>query len=59
MISSAVIQTLLGAGASPSRPSLTSEITPVALAAREGRADIVQTLLGCSTDPSVRDSQNR
>lgn len=59
MVSSAVIQTLLEAKASPTRSAPVSEISPIALAAREGRPDIVQELLHRGADASVRDKWNR
>ncbi|KAF1997746.1 hypothetical protein P154DRAFT_622282 [Amniculicola lignicola CBS 123094] len=59
MTSSPVIITLLSAGASPTRTSSLSEISPIALAAREGRQDIVQELLNKGADPSIRDKWNR
>ncbi|KAF2659361.1 hypothetical protein K491DRAFT_712646 [Lophiostoma macrostomum CBS 122681] len=59
MVSSSVILALLSAGASPTRPSPTSEISPIALAAREGRQDVVQELLARGADASVRDNKNR
>ncbi|KAF2675954.1 ankyrin [Lentithecium fluviatile CBS 122367] len=58
-ISSSVILALLEAGASPSRPSPISEVAPVALAAREGRSDVVEALLERGADPSTRDKWNR
>lgn len=58
-VSSAVLVELLKGGASSTRVAPLSEIAPVALAAREGRADIVQTLLENGADPSVRDKWNR
>jgi ankyrin repeat protein len=58
-VSSSVIQALLGAGASPTRPAPVSEVTPIALAAREGRLDITEALLNRGADPSVRDKWNR
>jgi ankyrin repeat protein len=59
MVSSSVILALLSAGASPTRPAPTSEVSPIALAARESRQDLVQELLARGADPSVRDSRNR
>ncbi|PVI07225.1 hypothetical protein DM02DRAFT_609199 [Periconia macrospinosa] len=59
LISSAVIQALLDGGVSPTRPTSISEMSPIALAAREGRADIAQVLLSRGADPSVRDKWNR
>ncbi|KAF1962744.1 hypothetical protein CC80DRAFT_461047 [Byssothecium circinans] len=59
MVSSSVILALFDAGASPTRPTSESEIAPIALAAREGRADIVQMLLDRDADPSIRDKWNR
>jgi ankyrin repeat protein len=59
MVSSAVIQALLDAKTSPTRPAPISDISPIALAAREGRPDIVQELLSRGADASVRDKWNR
>ncbi|KAF2639347.1 hypothetical protein P280DRAFT_59376 [Massarina eburnea CBS 473.64] len=59
MISSSVILAMLDAGASPTRATSDSELAPIALAAREGRADIVQALLERGADPSIRDKWNR
>lgn len=58
-ISDQVVSALLEAGASVSRASPASEITPVALAAREGRYEIVQALLERGSDVSSRDKWNR
>jgi ankyrin repeat protein len=59
MVSSDVIHALLLEGASPTRPAPVSDISPIALAARERRLDIVQELLEKGADPSVRDKWNR
>lgn len=59
LISSSVILALLEGGVSPTRPTSVSEISPIALAAREGRADIVEALLARGVDASVRDKSNR
>lgn len=59
MISASVILALLDAGASPTRPAPLSEVTPITLAAREGRQDIVQALLERGADPSARDKLSR
>ena len=58
-ISDSVVLELLTAGASVIRASPTSNITPLSVAAREGRNDIVQALLERGADPSVRDKWNR
>ncbi|KAF2263206.1 hypothetical protein CC78DRAFT_581771 [Lojkania enalia] len=58
-ISTAVIIALLDAGASPTRTASQSELSPVAIAARESRPDIIQELLIRGADPSVRDKWNR
>lgn len=58
-VSDSVIAALLGAGASVNRTSPVSEITPLALAAREGRGDIVEGLLVRGADASARDKWNR
>jgi hypothetical protein len=59
-ISDAVISALLEAGTSVTRVSSVSETTPLMLAAREGRHEIVSTLVvrGCS-DADLRDASNR
>ncbi|KAL1652810.1 hypothetical protein SLS61_004793 [Didymella pomorum] len=54
-ISDSVVHELLDAGASATRPSPTSDITPLSVAARESRSDIVQALLDRGADPSARD----
>ncbi|KAF2190601.1 ankyrin [Zopfia rhizophila CBS 207.26] len=59
MISTSVVVALLGAGASPIRRTPMSEISPLALAAREGRQDVVQELLNRGADASARDKWNR
>ncbi|KAF1977804.1 ankyrin [Bimuria novae-zelandiae CBS 107.79] len=59
LVSSAVIIALLRAGASSTRVAPVSEITPIALAAREGRSDIVKALLEHDADASIRDKWNR
>lgn len=58
-ISDSVVRELLDAGASVTRPSPTSDITPLSVAARESRNDIVQALLQRGADPSVRDKWAR
>ncbi|KAL1606732.1 hypothetical protein SLS60_004139 [Paraconiothyrium brasiliense] len=58
-VSSSVIITLLQAGASCTRVAPVSDIAPIALAAREGRADIVKVLLERGADASIRDKQDR
>lgn len=58
-ISDSVVRELLAAGAAATCASPTSGMTPLAVAAREGRSDIVQALLERGADPSVRDSSNR
>lgn len=58
-VSSSVILAMLNAGASPTRSTAKSEITPISLAAREGRHDIVEELLKRGADASARDKWNR
>lgn len=58
-ISDSVLTELLAAGASATCSSPASDITPLAVAAREGRSDIVQALLERGADPSIRDKWNR
>ncbi|KAJ8117788.1 hypothetical protein OPT61_g1095 [Boeremia exigua] len=58
-ISDPVVRELLTAGASTTYVPPLSGMTPLAVAAREGRSDIVLTLLELGADPSVRDSCNR
>lgn len=58
-VSSAVVLTLLNSGASATRVAPVSEIAPIAVAAREGRADIVNALLEKGADASIRDNRNR
>ncbi|KAL1601105.1 hypothetical protein SLS59_005775 [Nothophoma quercina] len=58
-ISDSILRELLAAGASVTHVSPTSDITPLAVAAREGRDDIVQALLERGANPSVRDKWNR
>ncbi|KAF2728574.1 hypothetical protein EJ04DRAFT_477137 [Polyplosphaeria fusca] len=58
-ISTPVIRVLLRAGASPTRASSGSDISPIHIAARESRVDIVEELLNSGADPSVRDKWNR
>ncbi|KAH6618802.1 ankyrin repeat-containing domain protein [Boeremia exigua] len=58
-ISDLVVRELLAAGASVTLASPASGMTPLSIAAREGRNDIVQALLERGADPSVRDSWNR
>jgi len=59
LVSTAVITALIQSRASPTRVTPVSEIAPIALAAREGRADIVQILLEHGADASIRDKWNR
>jgi ankyrin repeat protein len=58
-ISDSVITALVKAGASTISCSSTSDISSIALAARNGRSDIVQTLLDAGADASMRDKFNR
>ncbi|KAF2016840.1 hypothetical protein BU24DRAFT_459962 [Aaosphaeria arxii CBS 175.79] len=58
-VASSVILALIHAGASPSRASSVSEVSPISLAAREGRGDIVEELLNRGADASARDKWNR
>lgn len=58
-ISDTVITALLEAGTSVTKASSVSELAPIALAARERRSDIVQTLLDAGADADVRDKSNR
>ncbi len=58
-ISDAIILTLIDAGASVMRTAKTSEMSPIALAAREGRAEVVPALLERGADASARDTWNR
>ena len=58
-ISDSVITALVKAGASTTSLSSTSEMSPISLAARNGRSDIVQGLLDAGADASVRDKFNR
>jgi ankyrin repeat protein len=58
-ISDSVITALLEAGASAAKASSISDIAPIALAAREGRRDIVHALLQCGADASLRDKSSR
>ena len=58
-ISDSIIAALVEAGASVTRGASVSEISPIALAARDGRSEIVQTLLKRGSDASVRDKWNR
>jgi hypothetical protein len=58
-ISDSVIMALLKAGASAGKASSISDIAPLALAAREGRSDVVQALLQRGADASQRDKSNR
>ncbi|KAF2281456.1 ankyrin [Westerdykella ornata] len=58
-VSTTVIQALVAAGASRTRTAPLSELSPIALAAREGRQDVVQMLLDHGADASVRDKWNR
>ncbi|KAF1851904.1 ankyrin [Cucurbitaria berberidis CBS 394.84] len=58
-ISDPVIAALLEAGASVTRAAPISEIAPVALAAREGRHELIQALLERGSDASARDKWNR
>lgn len=58
-ISDSVILSLCGAGASIARASPVSEISPLAISAREGRGELVRTLLERGADASARDKWNR
>ncbi|KAJ4325018.1 hypothetical protein N0V94_000902 [Neodidymelliopsis sp. IMI 364377] len=58
-ISDSVVRELLAAGASVTHASPMSDVTPISVAAREGRGDIVHTLLERGADASVRDKWNR
>jgi ankyrin repeat protein len=58
-VSSSVVIALLQAGASPTRVAPVSEMAPLALAAREGRSDIVEALLKHGADASIRDKSDR
>jgi ankyrin repeat protein len=58
-ISDSVLHELLAAGASVSLATPISDITPLSVAAREGRNDIVQALLVRGADPIARDRWNR
>jgi ankyrin repeat protein len=58
-ISDSVITALLKAGASVVRASPVSEISPIIIAARELRSDVVQALLTRGADASARDKSNR
>jgi ankyrin repeat protein len=58
-VSDSVLMALLTAGASPTRSTSVSEISPIALAAREGRHNIALELLKRGADPSIRDKANR
>jgi ankyrin repeat protein len=58
-ISDSVITALLKAGASTAKASSISDIAPLALAAREGRSDVVHALLQRGADASLRDKSNR
>lgn len=59
LVSSPVIHALLQAGASATRTTPVSETAAIALAAREGRSDIVKTLLDHGVDASIRDKWDR
>jgi len=59
-ISDSLITAMLKAGASVTSTSSTTELTPIILAAREGRSsDVVQKLLERGGDASARDRTNR
>lgn len=58
-ISDAVLRELVAAGSSVTLASTTSDITPISVAARDGRNDIVQTLLEHGADAMLRDKWNR
>jgi hypothetical protein len=58
-VSSPVITALLQAGASPTRVAPASGMGPLALAAREGRSDVVEVLLKHGADVSIRDKWDR
>ncbi|KAF2470674.1 uncharacterized protein BDR25DRAFT_286818 [Lindgomyces ingoldianus] len=59
MVSIPVVVALLNAGASPTRSASKSELSPITLAAREGRSGIIQELIRRGADASVRDKWNR
>ena len=59
VVSNAVIITLLQAGASATRVAPISEVAPIAVAASEGRADIVTCLLEHGAEASIRDKSDR
>ncbi|OSS50261.1 hypothetical protein B5807_05212 [Epicoccum nigrum] len=58
-VSDSVLCELLAAGASATFASPASDITPLSVAAREGRSEIVSALLKRGADPSIRDKWNR
>ncbi|OCK79653.1 ankyrin [Lepidopterella palustris CBS 459.81] len=58
-ISTGVILALLQAGALPNTRTPTSELTPLAIAAREGRTEVVKTLIARGAEISIRDKSNR
>lgn len=58
-VSDSVLRELLAAGASATFASPASDITPLSVAAREGRSEIVSALLKRGADPSIRDKWNR
>ncbi|CAE7024015.1 hypothetical protein CFE70_003393 [Pyrenophora teres f. teres 0-1] len=58
-ISDAVITALLDAGACATRVSAASQVTALMLAAREGRRDLVSTLLERGSDADARDEWNK
>lgn len=58
-VSDSVLRELLAAGASATFASPASDITPLSVAAREGRSEIVSALLARGADPSIRDKWNR
>lgn len=58
-VSNAVIVALLQAGASATRIAPVSETVPIAVAASEGRADVVTSLLEHGADASIRDKSDR
>lgn len=58
-ISSSVLKALLDGKSSPTRSAPLSELSPIALAAREGRQDVIPLLIDRGADASIRDKGNR